>query len=204
MDMPALFPCLIYFQDHQIRLPSWLFHQVHLSDVDAWGVPHIFLLPLRLLWAAAIVHPHLNHLQSHLEYDWLPDAVVAVVVVVAAAAAAVVVAAAVAVAVVHAAAALFGSASAGAVLLVADAGAVVAAVVAVVAVAVAVAAVAVAVPELSAVVSKHHITQTCHNSFKKSRICCSIEGRCGRQTIAKPLLIIVRVPRWQISVFTSI
>jgi hypothetical protein len=108
---------------------------------------------------------------------------------------------------VHAAAALFGSASAGAVLLVAvavaDAGAVVAAVVAV-AVAVAVAAVAVAVPELSAVVSKHHITQTCHNSYKKSRICCSMEGRCGRQTIANPLLIIVRVPRWQISVFTSI
>jgi hypothetical protein len=165
MDMPALFPCLIYFQDHQIRLPSWLFHQVHLSDVDAWGVPHIFLLPLRLLWAAAIVHPHLNHLQSHLEYDWLPYGVVAVVVVVAAAAAVVVVVVAAAVAVVHAAAALFESASAGAVLLVADAGAVVAAVVAVVAVvAVAVAVAAVAVPELSAVVSKHHITQTCHNS----------------------------------------
>jgi hypothetical protein len=87
------------------------------------------LLPLHLLWAAAKVHPHLSHLQSHLEDDWL------------------LVAAAVDVAVVHDVAAIIAAAFAGAVLLVAaDADAA------------AVAAVSVAVPELSVVVSKHHLT----------------------------------------------
>jgi hypothetical protein len=88
------------------------------------------LLPLHLLWAAAKVHPHLSHLQSHLEDDWL-----------------LVAAAAVDVAVVHDVAAIIAAAFAGAVLLVAaDADAA------------AVAAVSVAVPELSVVVSKHHLT----------------------------------------------
>ncbi len=75
------------------------------------------------------MHPHLSHLQSHLEDDWL------------------LVAAAVDVAVVHDVAAIIAAAFAGAVLLVAaDADAA------------AVAAVSVAVPELSVVVSKHHLT----------------------------------------------
>jgi hypothetical protein len=92
------------------------------------------LLPLHLLWAAAKVHPHLSHLQSHLEDDWL-----------------LVAAAAVDVAVVHDVAAIIAAAFAGAVLLVAaDADAA--------ADAAAVAAVSVAVPELSVVVSKHHLT----------------------------------------------
>jgi hypothetical protein len=90
------------------------------------------LLPLRLLWAAAKVHLHLSHLQSHLEDDWLLVAA----------------AAAVDVAVVHDVAAIIAAAFAGAVLLVAaDADAAAAA-----------AAVSVAVPELSVVVSKHHLT----------------------------------------------
>jgi len=85
---------------------------------------------LHLLWAAAKVHPHLSHLRSHLEDDWL-----------------LVAAAAVDVAVVHDVAAIIAAAFAGAVLLVAaDADAA------------AVAAVSVAVPELSVVVSKHHLT----------------------------------------------
>ncbi len=76
------------------------------------------------------MHPHLSHLQSHLEDDWL-----------------LVAAAAVDVAVVHDVAAIIAAAFAGAVLLVAaDADAA------------AVAAVSVAVPELSVVVSKHHLT----------------------------------------------
>jgi hypothetical protein len=89
---------------------------------------------LHLLWAAAKVHPHLSHLQSHLEDDWLLVAA----------------AAAVDVAVVHDVAAIIAAAFAGAVLLVAADAADAAAA--------AVAAVSVAVPELSVVVSKHHLT----------------------------------------------
>jgi len=97
---------------------------------------------LHLLWAAAKVHPHLSHLQSHLEDDWL-----------------LVAAAAVDVAVVHDVAAIIAAAFAGAVLLVAaDADAA------------AVAAVSVAVPELSVVVSKHHLTDNLLQWLKQYQV----------------------------------
>lgn len=95
-----------------------------------------------MLWAAAKVHPHLSHLQSHLEDDWL-----------------LVAAAAVDVAVVHDVAAIIAAAFAGAVLLVAaDADAA------------AVAAVSVAVPELSVVVSKHHLTDNLLQWLKQYQV----------------------------------